>query len=67
MRIKMPKFVRNYIANRLWEEINGDVDVVSDVKLHDLSLDTKGSNYRLHMNVTVDIDKRRLWKCIKQR
>lgn len=58
MKIKIPKFMRNmtdrYLSKSLSEELGFDVCI----KLNALQVDTKGLNYRVHLDVDAEIDKK---------
>ena len=65
MRIKLPKIVRNRLANMCIDEIEG-TGVRTDVEISEIIIDTKGRDYTIIMESTIKLNKRDVNSLVKK-
>ena len=65
MKLKLPKFVRNMISKRVSKMLYEDLGFDTYIQINDLTLDTKGRKYTIHVDTQVEVDKRGLKTYIK--
>ena len=66
MRIKMPKFVRKIACKCVERAIEEETGIRTNIEIGIMTLDTKGSDYRLYMAESISINKRDLKRFIKE-
>lgn len=66
MKIKTPKFIRKFAAKRISNAIHDGYVVRNNIELSDVTIDTKGEDYTIHMEFTVKVNKRDIKKAIKE-
>lgn len=65
MRIKLPKFVRNKLANMCIDGIE-TTGVRTDVEISEIIIDTKGRDYTIFMESTIKLNKRDVNSLVKK-
>lgn len=65
MRIKLPKFIRNKLANMCIDEIEA-TGVRTDVEISEIVIDTKGQDYTIIMESTIKLNKRDVNSLVKK-
>ena len=65
MKIKMPKFTMKLACKYLSESLTEEFGFNTCVKVNDLWLETKGTEYRVHMDADISADKKGVNKYVK--
>lgn len=65
MKIKMPKFAMNMAGKSLSKTLSEELGFNTLVKLNFIQVDTKGENYRIHIDTDISINKKGLKNYIK--
>ena len=66
MKIKAPKFMRKFAAKRVSKFIYEEIGINNDIDIGDVSANTKGKNYTIHMEFTIELNKRDYKRVMKK-
>ena len=66
MKIRAPKFVYKLACRYMSKVIEEETGIRTGICIEELTVDTKGDMYGLHLNVAICADKRDLKRFIKE-
>lgn len=65
MKLRIPKFMLKMASKRVSKIVTKEIDIDTNIDIHELSLDTKGKCYSIYSSETITLNKRDLKKFIK--